>query len=351
MVKCDQPQQNNLNDNTGCQAAGIEEIVMKKYQIALIAGACAIFMSGAASAQATWPSAPIKIIVPFPAGGTSDVIARLLGQKMTTAWGQPVVIENRTGASGNIGADLVAKSKPDGYTLLLMDMGNLTISPSLYPKLPFNPQTDLTPVTMVAYSPHLLVTANNVPVKTMSELVTYAKGHKDTLNFAAAAGTGSAAHLAGVLFAEKAGIQWGYIPYRGGAQALGDLVGGQVDVTLNGMVATYPHVKSGRVRLLAVSSAKRLPQLPDVPTIAETYPGFVTGSWQGLMAAEGTPRPVIDKIRAEVAKIIAMPDVKEKMDAQGAEAYTMTPEEYRGWMKTEVNRWAKVVKDANIKVD
>lgn len=325
---------------------------MKKFQIAVIAGACALLMSGVASAQATdWPKEPIRIVVPFPAGGTSDVIARLLGQKMTQAWGKPVVVENRTGAAGNIGADVVAKAKPDGYTLLLGDMGNLTISPSLYPKLPFNPQTDLTPVTMVAYSPHLLVTANNVPVKTIGELISYTRSHKGTLNFAAAAGTGSAAHLAGVLFAEKAGLDWGYVPYRGGAQALGDLVGGQVDVTLNGMVATYPHVKSGRIRLLAVSSAKRLPQLPDVPTISETLPGFVTGSWQGLMAPEGTPRPVVDKIRNEIIKIIAMPDVKEKMDAQGAEAYTMTPEEYRAWMKSEVTRWAKVVKDGNIKVD
>jgi tripartite-type tricarboxylate transporter receptor subunit TctC len=289
--------------------------------------------------------------VPFPAGGTSDVLARMVGKKLTDAWGQPVLVDNRSGANGNIGADLVAKSEPDGYTLLLMDMGNLTISPSLYPKLPFNPQKDLAPVTMLAYSPHLLVTSPSLPVKSQRELIAYSKANKGKLNFAAAAGTGSAAHLAGVLFAQKTGAEWGYVPYRGGAQALTDMISGQIDVTMNGMVATYPHVKTGKLRLLAVSSAKRLPQLPDVPTVSEIIPGFVTGSWQGVMAPAGTPAPIIRKLNAEMAKIVNMPDVREKMEALGAQAQTNSPEEFGAWMNTEIANWGKVISDANIKLD
>jgi tripartite-type tricarboxylate transporter receptor subunit TctC len=326
---------------------------MKKL-ISLALAACfgaALTAPAAAQSAADYPKKSIKIVVPFPAGGTSDVLARLVGQKLTAAWGQPVVIDNRSGANGNIGADSVAKSDPDGYTLLLMDMGNLTLSPTLYPKLPFSPVKDLAPVTMLAYSPHLLVTSNSLPVKSQTELVNYSKTHKGKLNFAAAAGTGSATHLAGVLFAQKTGTDWGYVPYRGGAQALNDLIGGQIDVTMNGMVATYPHVKAGKIKLLAVSSAKRLPQLPDVPTVSEIIPGFVTGSWQGVMAPAGTPKPIIDKLNKEMAAIVRMPDVREKMTALGAEAQTNSPEEFGAWMKTEIANWAKVISDANIKLD
>ena len=305
----------------------------------------------AQSADAGYPRQVIKIIVPFPAGGTSDVLARLIGQKLTEAWGQQVMIDNRTGANGNIGADFVAKSKPDGYTLVLMDMGNLTLSPGLYPKLPFNPLTDFAPVTMLAYSPHLLVVSNKLPVKTIGELITYAKANPNKLNFAAAAGTGSASHLAGLVFAQRNGIDWAYISYKGGAQALTDMVGGQVDVTLNGMVATYPHVKSGNVRLLAVSSAKRFAQIPDVPAIAETNPGFLSGSFQGVMAPAGTPKAIVDKLNAELARIVKLPDVREKLTALGAEVMVNSPEEFSAWMKSEVANWSKVIKDANIKIE
>jgi tripartite-type tricarboxylate transporter receptor subunit TctC len=215
-------------------------------------------------AAQTWPTKPIKIVVPFPAGGTSDVLARLIGQKMSENWGQTVVVENRPGSNGNLGADAVAKSAPDGYTLVLMDVGNLVISPALY-KLPFNVEKDFAPVAMVGYSPHLLVVSSKVPANTPAELVAYAKAQNGKLNFAAAAGTGSAPHLAGVVFAQRTGIQWGYVPYKGGAQAMTDLIGGQVDVTFNGMVATYPHVKAGKIKLIALSSAKRHPEMPQVP--------------------------------------------------------------------------------------
>jgi tripartite-type tricarboxylate transporter receptor subunit TctC len=327
---------------------------MKKI-VALLTTACLGVVGAshavAQDAAAGYPKKPIRIIVPFPAGGTSDVLARMVGQKLNAAWGQPVIVENRAGANGNIGADLVAKSEADGYTLLLMDVGNLAISPTLYPKLPFSPTTNLTPVTLLAYSPHLLVTYPGLPVQSVKELIAHSKAQKGKVNFAAAAGTGSATHLAGVLFARQTGLEWNYIPYKGGAQAITDLVGGQVDLTMNGMVATYPHVKDGKLKLLAVSSAKRLPQLPDVPTVGETIPGFVSGSWQGVMAPAGVPPAIVNKLNAEMAKIVKMPDVREKMAAQGAEPQTNTPEEFGAWFKAEIAQWGKVIADAQIKVE
>jgi tripartite-type tricarboxylate transporter receptor subunit TctC len=320
-----------------------------------IAACCVAAFAVPALAQAadasTYPNKPIKLIVPFPAGGTSDVLGRLIGDKLGQALGQTVVVENKAGANGNIGADYVVRSEPDGYTLVLLDLGNLSISPSVYPNMPFDPVKDLAPVMMLAYSPHLLVTTNSLPVKTQEDLVAYAKANKGKVNFAAAAGIGSAPHMAGVLFAQKTGIDWGYIPYKGGAQAITDLIGGQVDVTANGMVATYPHVKSGKIKLLAVTSSKRLAQLPDVPTVSEMIPGFVTGSWQGVLAPAGTPKPVIEKLNAEMAKIIKMPDVQEKLVTLGAEPIQMTPDEFGTWLKTQVSDWSKVVKEAGIKVE
>lgn len=307
-------------------------------------------LSATAHAQSNYPNKPIKIVVPFPAGGTSDVLARMIGVKITESWGQHVVVENRPGLSGNLGADTVAKSAPDGYTLALMDIGNLVISPALY-KLPFNVVNDFAPVAMVGYSPHLLVVSSQVPANTTAELVAYAKAQKGKMNFAAAAGMGSATHLAGVVFAKRSGIDWGYVPYKGGAQAMTDLIGGQVDVTFNGMVATYPHVKSGKIKLLAVSSEKRNAQLPDVPTIAETLPGFLTGSWQGLLAPAGTPKAIIDKLNAEVIRITALPDIKERLTTLGAEPYQMSAQELSQWMKKEIPAMAKIVKDEKISAE
>ena len=303
-----------------------------------------------AQAQSNYPNKPIKIVVPFPAGGTSDVLARMIGVKITEAWGQPVVVENRPGSSGNLGADVVAKSAPDGYTFALMDIGNLVISPALY-KLPFNVLNDFAPVSMVAYSPHLLVVSSQIPANTTAELIAYAKAQKGKVNFAAAAGMGSATHLAGVVFAKRSGIDWGYVPYKGGSQAMTDLIGAQVDVTFNGMVATYPHVKSGKIKLLAVSSDKRNSQLPDVPTVAETLPGFLTGSWQGLLAPAGTPKAIIDKVNAEVIRITALPDIKERLSTLGAEPSQMSAQELAQWMKKEIPAMAKIVKDEKISVE
>lgn len=327
---------------------------MRRLLATAVAASCLAAFAVPAAAQsdaAGYPDKPIKLVVPFPAGGTSDVLGRLVGEKLGEAFGQTVVVENRAGANGNIGADYVARSAPDGYTLVLIDLGNLTISPSVYPNMPFDPLKDLTAVTMLAYSPHLLVTTPSLPVKTQEELIAHAKANPGKMNFAAAAGIGSAPHMAGVLFAQKTGVEWSYIPYKGGAQAMTDLIGGQVDATTNGMVATYPHVQSGKIRLLAVTSENRLPQLPDVPTVSELIPGFVTGSWQGVLAPAGTPPAIVDKLHTELAKILEMEDVREKLIALGAQPLEMTTAEFDSWMHTQVNNWATVVKEAGISIE
>jgi tripartite-type tricarboxylate transporter receptor subunit TctC len=316
----------------------------------LFSALAAVSFCAAAQAQTAYPTKPIKIVVPFPAGGTSDVLARLIGQKMTESWGQPVVIENKPGSSGNLGADLVAKAAPDGYTFALMDVGNLVISPALF-KLPFNVVNDFAPVAMVAYSPHLLAVSTQVPANTPAELVAYAKAQKGKLNYAVAAGMGSASHLAGVMVAQRQGLEWGYVPYKGGAQAITDLIGGQVDVMFNGMVATYPHVKAGKIKLIAISSNKRNPQMPETPTVSESLPGFLTGSFQGLLAPAGTPKPVIDKLYAEVQRIANLPDIKERLTTLGAEPSAMTPDQFGNWLKSEIPAMAKIVKDGKITVD
>jgi len=320
----------------------------KRFFTAALAASLAL-LAWPAVAQ-SYPAKPIKIVVPFPAGGTSDVLARLIGQKMTESWGQPVVVENKPGSSGNLGADAVAKSAADGYTLVLMDVGNLAISPALY-RLPFSVEKDFAPVAMVGYSPHLLVVSNHIQVNTTAELIAYAKTQKGKLNFAAAAGTGSATHLAGVVFAQRSGIEWGYVPYKGGAQAMTDLIGGQVDVTFNGMVATYPHVKGGKIKLIALSSAKRHAELSNVPTVAETLPGFLTGSWQGLLAPAGTPKAVVDKLNAEVLRITALPDVRERLTTLGAEPSRMSPTDFAHWLRAEIPAMAKIVKDEKITLE
>jgi tripartite-type tricarboxylate transporter receptor subunit TctC len=300
--------------------------------------------------SSVFPNKPIKIVVPFPPGGTSDVLARLIGQKMGESFGQTVLIENKPGANGNLGADSVAKSAPDGYTLVLMDVGNLAISPALY-KLPFNVTNDFAPVAMVAYSPHLLVVSTQVPAKNTKELVEWVKSKNGKVNFAAAAGLGSAPHLAGVLFAQRTGIEWGYVPYKGGAQALTDLAAGTVDVTFNGMVATFPHVKSGKIKLIAASSANKMSVLGDAPTVGETVPDFVTGSWQGLLAPANTPKQVIDKLHTEIQRIFALPDVRERLNTLGAESNNMSPQQFRQWLANEMKVMEKVVKDGKVTVE
>jgi tripartite-type tricarboxylate transporter receptor subunit TctC len=320
--------------------------------LAAVIVAVATTLAGLAPACAQgYPTKPIRIIVPYPAGGTSDILARSIGQKLSESLGQPVIVENKPGANGNVGAEFVARAAPDGYTLLLADIGALAISPSVYPQLPFDPAKDFSPVTMVAYSPHILVVHPSVPASSVKELVALAKEKPGKLNFAIS-GVGGAPHLAGVDFALRTGIQWTYIPYKGGAQAIADVAGGQADVTMNGMLATYPLVQGGKLKLLAVSSAKRMSSIPNAPTIAESgVPGFETGSWQGVVAPAGTPRGVVAKLNSEISRIVTTPEMRDKLGVQGADVRTSTPDEFTSFIRTEMTKWAKVVKDANVKLE
>ena len=323
---------------------------MKMLVKALIAATVLAAASTLAAAQA-WPAKPIKFVVPYPPGGTSDILARAVGQKLQEKWGQPVVVENKPGAAGTLAADQVAKSKPDGYTMLLADIGSLAIAPSVVHGLPFDPVKDFTPIVMVAYSPHLLVVHPSVPAKDAKELIALAKAKPDSLNFAVS-GIGGANHLAGIEFEQHAKIKWSYIPYKGGSQALTDMVGGQAQVMFNGMLATYPFVKDGKLKVLAISSAKRWPTLPDVPTVAESgMPGFETGSYQGIVAPAKTSPEIVKKMHDTVMEVLATPEMKERLDKAGAEVRAMSSAEFGTFIRTERDKWAKVVKESGAKFD
>jgi len=299
----------------------------------------------------TYPNKPIRIVVPYAAGGTSDILARQIGPKLTDAWGQPVVVENKPGANGNVGADFVAKSAPDGYTLLLTDLGGLVISASVYPKLPFNPSKDFTPVVMVSYSPHVLAVNPEVKVKDVKELVALAKAYPGKLNFAIS-GIGGAPQLAGIEFAQRMGVDWTYIPYKGGADAITGVIGGQAHVLFNGMLATWPHVTGGRLKAIAISSAQRVPSAAGTPTVAEQgLPGFETGSYQGVVGPLGIPRETVAKLNAELIKVLNAAEMKERFAKQGTEVRTDTPQSLGNWMRTEQAKWAKVVKESGAKFE
>ena len=318
---------------------------MKTFAAALL-----VAIAGGALAQ-SYPGKPIRIVVPYAAGGTSDILARQIGPKLTDAWGQPVIVDNKPGANGNVGADFVAKSAPDGYTLLLTDLGGLVISASVYPKLPFNPSKDFTPIVMVSYSPHVLAVHPAVQVKDVKELVAMAKAHPGKLNFGIS-GIGGAPHLAGIEFAQRMGIDWTYIPYKGGADAITGVVGGQAHVLFNGMLATWPHVTGGRLKALAISAAQRVPSAPDTPTVAEQgLPGFETGSYQGVIGPAGMPRETVVKLNAELVKVLNTADMKERFAKQGTEVRTGTPESLGKWMTSEQAKWAKVVKESGAKFE
>jgi tripartite-type tricarboxylate transporter receptor subunit TctC len=302
----------------------------------------------AVPAQAAWPSRPLRIIVPYPPGGSSDIIARAISQPLSEALKTPVIVENRPGANGNTGTDFAAKSG-DGHTLVLCDVGALAISPSVYKQLSFDPSRDLRGVAMLAYSPHLLVVHPSVPARNLAELVALSK--KSPLTLAVTA-IGSAPHLAAVAVERATGAQWQYIPYKGGAQAIGDTVGGQTQVLMNGMLATLPHVQSGRLKVLGVSKATRVPLLANVPTIAEQgVKGFESGTWQGVLMPAATPPAVIERMAAELTRIIRSPEVRERLVGQGAEVYTMNPPEFTTFFDRERRKWATVVAQAGIKLD
>jgi tripartite-type tricarboxylate transporter receptor subunit TctC len=322
-------------------------------RVALIA---ALLLPPLVQAQATstgagpaWPTKAVHIIVPYPPGGSSDIIARAISKPLSEALKQPVIVENKPGANGNTGTDFVAKSAPDGHTLVLCDVGALAITASVYSKMPFDPSKDLRGVTMLAYSPHLLVVHPSVAANNLAELV--ALSHKQPLNFAVTA-IGSAPHLAGIAVEKATGARWQYIPYKGGSQAIGDTVAGQTQVLMNGMLATLPFVQSGKLKVIGVSKAKRVPLLPNVPTIAEQgVKGFESGTWQGVLVPAGTPKAVVDKLNAELIAIIRSPEVRERLVSQGAEVVTMTPAEFTQFFDRERKHWASVVAQGGVKID
>ncbi|MBI2746661.1 MAG: tripartite tricarboxylate transporter substrate binding protein [Burkholderiales bacterium] len=302
----------------------------------------------ALSLGAAAQSGTIKIVVPYPPGGSSDIIARSISQPLSDLLKQTVIVENRAGANGNLGADLVAKSKADGLTLLLCDTGALAISPSIY-KLPFDPSKDLRGVTMLAYSPHMLVVHPSVPANNLKELV--ALSRKSQLNFAVTA-TGSAPHLAGVSVQRASGAEWAFIPYKGGVQAVTDTIAGQTQVTMNGMLATLPHVQSGKLKVLGISKATRMPLVANIPTLAEQgLKGFESGTWQGVLVPTGTPKAVVDRLNAALIQVIRSPDVRSRLTAQGAEVVTMSPDEQDKFFNQERTRWKAVVTEAKIQLE
>ncbi len=313
-------------------------------------GASLALVAAWASAQA-YPVKPIRIVVPFPPGGATDILARDVAQKLTEAWGQQVIVDNRPGAGGNIGSELVAHSAPDGYTLEMGTVGTHAINASLYAKMPYDHVKDFAPVILVAGVPNVLVVNNAVPANSVAELIAYAKANPGKLNFASS-GNGTSIHLSGELFKVMAGVQMTHIPYKGSAPALQDLLGGQVQLMFDNLPPSLPQIKAGKVRALAVTSLTRAPALPDVPTIAESgLPGFEASSWFGVLAPAGTPPAIVAKLNAEIAKWLATPEAKEKLAKQGANAAGGTPEDFAKHIAAETAKWAKVVKDSGAKID
>jgi tripartite-type tricarboxylate transporter receptor subunit TctC len=303
-----------------------------------------------ACAQA-YPTKPIRLVVPFPPGGSLDVVARAIGQKLTEAWGQPVVIDNRPGAGGNIGADLVAKSAPDGYTILEGALSTHAVNVSLYRTMPYDPIKDFAPITLVATTPNVLVLNPTLPVNSVRELVAYAKAHPGTLSFGSGS-NGSAGHLAGELFKAEAGVDMVHIPYKGGAPALQALLAGDTQLMFDNLANSTPQLKAGKLKALAVTTAKRSALIPELPTLAETgLPGFDIYTWWGFMAPAGTPKEIIAKWNAEVTRILATPEMKAFFAQQGAEPAPTTPEQFAALIRSEIPKYAKIVKDSGAKVD
>ncbi|MBW8719822.1 tripartite tricarboxylate transporter substrate binding protein [Variovorax paradoxus] len=305
----------------------------------------------AAAAQANgFPDKPIRIVVPFPPGGATDAAARLVAVKMGEHWGQPVVVDNRAGAGGNVGSDLVAKAPADGYTLVMGVTGSHAINTSLYSRMPYDPVADFVAISQVAVVPNVLVVHPSVPAKNLAELVALAKKEPGKLNYASL-GNGTAAHLGMEMLKSEAGVDITHVPYKGSAPAVSDLLAGQVQMMVDGLPSALPHVKAGKLRAIALTSLHRAPSLPGLPTIAETYPGFYADAWSGLFAPRGTPQPVVDKLSAEVQRILKLPDVREKLTALGAEPVGSTQAEFTAHVKREIDKWAKVVRTSGAKVD
>jgi tripartite-type tricarboxylate transporter receptor subunit TctC len=310
--------------------------------------AVALAMSASATAQTSYPDRAVKVEVGYAAGGPIDVVARLIGDRLSQMWGKPVVIENISGASGNIAMERTTKAAPDGYTLLLASNVNIAVNPKLYKSMSFDPVKDLVPITQVAYSPNILAVPNDLPVKSVQELVAYAKANPGKVSFASA-GVGTTQHLAGELFKTIAKIDIQHVPYRGAAPAVTDLLGGRVSMFFGPPSSLLALVKEGKLRGLAVTSAQRFPGAPDLPTMIEAgYPGFVSVLSQGWLAPAGTPKEIIDKVYRDTAKVLAEPEVRERLQKIGNEPMGTSPEEFAADIAREVPQWGKVIEAAGL---
>jgi tripartite-type tricarboxylate transporter receptor subunit TctC len=304
-----------------------------------------------ALAQGNYPSRPIRLIVPFPAGGGTDLIAREVANKVATSNGWSIIIDNKPGSGGNLGVDAAAKAAPDGYTLVLGQTSNLAINPTLYPKLPYDPQKDLAPVALVASAPLVLVVAADSPYKTLADVVAAAKARPEALNYASS-GSGTVAHLATELFQKTAGVRFTHVPYKGAAQGSTDLIGGQLQMYMSSIPTLIGYVKNGKMRAIAVTSAKRTADLPAVPTVAESgYPGFEAITWFGVAGPKGLPADVVSRLNAAFNKALQDAEVQKKLASQGTEALGGTPERFATLIRDDIVRWGKVVKESGAKVD
>jgi len=311
--------------------------------------ALALNIAWAQSQQAqAWPTRPVKLVVTFPPGGAPDILARIFSEKAQL--GQSVVVENKPGAAGNIGAESVAKSAPDGYTLVMATVGTHAINGALYAKMPYDMVKDFTPVSLLASTPNLLVVNNNLPVKNIPELIAFMKANPDKLSFGSP-GVGTSVHVSGELFKSMTGTRMTHVPYKGRQFAIPDLVGGNIQLMFDNMPSAIPLAREGKIRALAVTSAKRSPAAPEIPTVAETLPGFEASSWFAVFAPAGTPKPVVDRLGAEIQRVYRLPEVQERMKALGLEAVLSTPEQLANYQASEIVKWGKVVRDSGAKAE
>jgi len=319
--------------------------------IAMLIGAAMLAVATAASAQApTYPDKAIRIVVPFPVGGVADTFGREIGRKLTEAWGQSVVVDNRAGAGGNIGADIVAKAPPDGYTLVMGNIGTHAVNVSLLPVMPFDPIKDFTPIVHVLDAEGLLVVNPSIKATTIPELIALARAQPGTLSYGSA-GVGTTSHLAGELFKSMTKVDIVHVPYKGNVPAITDLLGGQTSMIFATMPTVLPHVRTGKLRPLAVLGTVRSPALPDVPTVAESVPAFEVSNWIGLFGPAGMPPAIVARLNAEVQKVMRSPEIQKRLETEGAKFIPMTPEQFAMFQKAELSKWSKTIKDANIKVD
>ena len=312
--------------------------------------AMGVFIAQYACAQ-SYPNKPIRFYTPYPPGGTTDIMARLFGAKMHEAWGQPVVIEAKPGAGGNIGADFVAKAPPDGYTILMGASGPLAINASLFSKLPYDPVKDFAPIVLSASVPLVLVTHSTLPVKSVKDFIVLMKARPGQFNYASA-GPGSPQHLTAEMFKFMAKVEMTHIPYKGSGPAIVDLIGGQIPFAFESMIPILPHVKGGKLRALAVTSRQRSPVLPEVPTVDATgVPGFESIAWYGVVAPAGTPKEIVAKLNGEMVRIANLPDIKQRLIEMGSPPVAGTPEQFGALIRSEIPKWGKVVKQANVSLD